>query len=65
MFRLRVTFQIIGHFHGNVVLQGVNFFIQPEARIKCARSDKPGKLKYGRRLLRKNAFIIEFIVILQ
>jgi hypothetical protein len=47
------------------VLQGVNFFIQPEARIKCARSDKPGKLKYGRRLLRKNAFIIEFIVILQ
>jgi hypothetical protein len=47
------------------VLQGVNFFIQPEAGIECARSDKPGKLKYGRRLLRKNAFIIEFIVILQ
>ena len=37
MFRLRVTFQIIGHFYGNVVLQGVNFFIQPETRIKCAR----------------------------
>jgi hypothetical protein len=65
MFCLRVTFQIIRHFHGNVVLQGVNFFIKPEAGIECAGSDKPGKLKYGRILLRKNAFIIEFIVILQ
>ena len=31
VFRVRVAFQIVGHFHGNIVLQGVNFFIQPEA----------------------------------
>jgi hypothetical protein len=30
MFCLRVTLQIIRHFHGNVVLQGINFFIKPQ-----------------------------------
>ena len=35
MFRLRVTFQITGHFHGNVVLAGTIFFIQPEAELSA------------------------------
>ena len=36
VLRLRVAFQVIGHFHGNVVLQGINFFIKPETGIQCA-----------------------------